>query len=138
MKSSGSSGIYSRTDACGRKWKQIRGRLQTESPIEKFGMKPHYDIGLDLGAAACASPLRTRRMSQDFGQIFLTFLCVRRSDGIEVTERPSWPVARWRQRLSTEWTKERQAEDRRFPRPWIAPSPGVLTATHAARLGPWW
>jgi hypothetical protein len=35
---------------------------------------------------------------QDFGQFFLTFLCVRRPDGIEDTERPSLPVARWRQR----------------------------------------
>jgi len=43
--------------------RKIRGRLQTESPIEKFGMKPHYYIGLDLGQAACSSPLRTRRMS---------------------------------------------------------------------------
>ncbi len=26
-------------------------RFQTESPIEKFGMKPHYYVGLDLGQA---------------------------------------------------------------------------------------
>jgi hypothetical protein len=30
---------------------KIQGRLQTGSPIEKFGMKPHYYIGLDLGQA---------------------------------------------------------------------------------------
>ena len=31
--------------------RKIHGRLQIGSPIKKFGMKPYYYIGLDLGQA---------------------------------------------------------------------------------------